>query len=392
MMSNPLDLVKRARLVELAKTLVSIPSVTGREQDLSDWTYEHLESLGLTDLQRLPVDEAGDTIAGWIEGPADGPTLMFNFHLDTFDAFEGWETDPFTPTVKGNRLHGLGSHDMKGGAACMLGAVEALVGSGVDLGGSILVTATSDEEDWSRGAHALIKANLLEDCDYCMVPEPSAPASITIGQRGRHVFHLTFHGKTVHAAYDGGINAVADAAKVVGVLSHLEGIDLGYNPEFDLSGSLCVIGIRGGGTLILVPELAEVFVDRHILPGESVKDAADQIRAAVERAGISGTFDLFWDERPTPAPTSFLVPNDSEFVQTVKRNLEKEVGREVDFVLGRSVADTNHFAVHGGVPTLICGPPGGNTCEANEYLELDSLEAVARTYVRSAVDLLGVRG
>jgi succinyl-diaminopimelate desuccinylase len=391
-MSNPLDLVKKARLVELAKTLVSIPSVTGREQDLSDWTYEHLESLGLTDLQRLPVDEAGDTIAGWIEGPADGPTLMFNFHLDTFAAFEGWETDPFTPTIKGNRLHGLGSHDMKGGAACMLGSVEALVGSEVELGGSILVTATSDEEDWSRGAHALIKAGLLEGCDYCMVPEPSAPASITIGQRGRHVFHLTFHGKTVHAAYDGGINAVADAARVVGVLSHLEGIDLGFNSEFGLSGSLCVIGIKGGGTLILVPELAEVFVDRHILPGENVEDAADQIRAAVERADISGTYELSWDKRPTPAPTSFLVPSDSEFVKTVKSNLEKEVGREVNFVLGRSVADTNHFAVHGGVPTLICGPTGGNTCEANEYLKLDSLEAVARTYVRSAVDLLGVRG
>jgi succinyl-diaminopimelate desuccinylase len=391
-MSDPLDLVKRSRLVELTKMLVSIPSVTGREQELSDWTYEYLESLGLTDLQRLPVDEAGDTVAGWIEGPAYGPTLMLNFHLDTFDAFEGWETDPFTPTSRENRLYGLGSHDMKGGAACMLGALEALVGSGAELGGRILVTATSDEEDWSRGAHALVNAGLLEGCDYCMVPEPSAPASITIGQRGRHVFHLTFHGKTVHAAYDGGINAISDAARAVGVLSRLEGIDLGYNSEFDLSGSLCVIGIRGGGTLILVPELAEVFVDRHILPGESVENAADQIRAAVERADISGTYDLSWDERPTPAPTSFLVPGDSELVQTVKRNLEKEIQREVNFVLGRSVADTNHFAVHGGIPTLICGPTGGNTCEANEYVELDSLEAVARTYVRSAVDLLGVRG
>ena len=388
-MPDPLDLINKSRLVELIETLVSIPSVTGREQELSDWTYERLASLGLTDLRRLPVDEAGDTVAGWIDGPTDGPTLMLNFHLDTFDAFECCDTDPFTPTIKGNRLYGLGSHDMKGGAACMLGAVEALAGSGVELGGRILVTATSDEENWSRGAHALIKDGLLEGCDYCMVPEPSVPASLTIGQRGRHIFHLKFRGKTVHAAYEGGINAVADAAKVVGVLSRVEGIDLSYNSEFDLSGSLCVIGIRGGGTLILVPELAEVFVDRHILPGESVEDAADQIRAAVKRADIVGTYELAWDERPTPAPTSFLVPSDSGFVQTVKRNLEAEIGREVKFVLGRSVADTNHFAVHGGVPTLICGPTGGNTCEANEYVEIDSLESIARTYVRSALDLLG---
>jgi len=61
----------------------------------------------------------------------------------------------------------------------------------------------------------------------------------------------------------------------------------------------------------------------------------------------------------------------------------------VGLILGRSVADTNHFAVHGGVPTIICGPSGGNTCEANEYVELSSLPAIARTYVRSVLDLLG---
>ena len=58
---------------------------------------------------------------------------------------------------------------------------------------------------------------------------------------------------------------------------------------------------------------------------------------------------------------------------------------------GRSVADTNHFAVHGGVPTLICGPQGGNTCEANEYVEVDSLLPTARAIAASAVELLGAR-
>jgi succinyl-diaminopimelate desuccinylase len=375
-------------LVELTKTLVSIPSVTGQEQDLAEWVFGHLESIGLSGVERLPVEEAGDTIIGWVEGPADGPTMMLNFHLDTFDAFEGWETDPFAPHLEDGHLYGLGSHDMKGGAACLLGAVEAIISSSVELDGRLLVTATSDEENWSRGAHELIKRGLLEDCQYCLVPEPSNPATITIGQRGRHVFHLTFRGKTVHAAYGGGINAVVDAAKVVSVLGS-RGIDLGYSDEFDLSGSLCVIGIQGGGTLILVPELAEVFVDRHILPGQTVEEAAAQIQEAVERASISSTYELAWDERPTPAPTSFVVPGGSEFVQTVKENLELEVGQEVRLILGRSVADTNHFAVHGGVPTIICGPEGGNTCEANEYVEVDSLPRVARTIVRSVLDLLG---
>lgn len=388
-MSNPSDLIDAARLLELTETLVSIPSVANNEHEISDWIYDHFKSLGLAGVMRLPVEESGDTVAGWLEGSSDGPTLMFNFHMDTFDAFEGWETEPFKPERKGDRLYGVGSHDMKGGAACLLGAVEALVESGVELGGRLLVTATSDEENWSRGAHALIEAGLLEGCDYCMVPEPSSPGEITIGQRGRHVFHLTFHGRTVHAAYGGGVNAVVDAARAVASISEPGVIDLGYDEDFGMGGSLCVIGLQGGGTLILVPELAEVYIDRHILPGETVEGAAQQIRSAIERAGIESSYEVSWDERPTPAPPSFVVPRDSAFVQTLKRNLERETGWDVVFVLGRSVADTNHIAVHGGVPTVILGPTGGNTCEANEYVNISSLVPVARTYVRSALDLLG---
>ena len=390
-MSNPYDFINETRLLELAKNLISIPSVTNKEHIISDWLFDYFNALGLEGVVRFPVEDSGDTIAGWIDGPSDGPILMFNFHMDTFDAFEGWETEPFKPTQKEGRLYGVGSHDMKGGASCLLGAVEALINSDVTLGGSLLVTATSDEENWSRGAHAIINAGLLDNCNFNMVPEPSLFGKITIGQRGRHVFHITFQGKTVHAAYGGGVNAVVEAAKVVASISEPGVIDLGYNEEFGMSGSLAVIGLQGGGTLILVPELADVYIDRHILPGETVEEAAEQIRSAIDRAEIKGSYEISWDERPTPAPTSFIVPQDSAFVKTLKKNLEREINQDVSFVLGRSVADTNHFAVHGGVPTLILGPTGGNTCEANEYVDISSLVPVARTYVRSALDLLGTK-
>jgi acetylornithine deacetylase/succinyl-diaminopimelate desuccinylase-like protein len=96
-----------------------------------------------------------------------------------------------------------------------------------------------------------------------------------------------------------------------------------------------------------------------------------------------------WDQRPSPAPPPFLVPTNSHFVQTVQKNLALETQADIHFVLGRSVADTNHFATHGSVPTLILGPQGGNTCEANEFVFTSSLPIIARTYVRSVLDLLG---
>ena len=378
-----------ARLVELVKTLVAIPSPTGEEQAMADWVAAFLSELGLEQVTRLPVEEAGDSVFGWLNPKGSGPTLMLNFHLDTFEAFADWETNPFEAVEKHGNLFGLGTHDMKGGAACVLAAVEAIVRSGVGLGnGRLLVSATSDEENWSRGAHALINSGALANVDYCLVPEPSAAGTLTVGQRGRHVFHLAFRGKSVHAAFGGGINAVVDAARVVAILEDSNKADVGISQEWGMPGSRSVIGLHGGGTLILVPETADLYSDRHIMPGETVEQAAAQIEAAIEKANIQSEVTLTWDERPTPAPGPVVVPSDSKLVTTVLDILAEEQKRPILLTLGRSVADTSHFAVHGGVPTLICGPQGGNTCAANEYVAIDSLLPTARTYVRAAMALV----
>ena len=60
------------------------------------------------------------------------------------------------------------------------------------------------------------------------------------------------------------------------------------------------------------------------------------------------------------------------------------------FTLVMSVADTNHRAVHGGVPTILMGPTGGNTCEANEWIDKDSLPLVSRAILGMVLDLLDV--
>lgn len=385
--------VTTERIVQLTTEMVAIQSVTGHEQPMADWVFQFFKNLGVDELHRLPVEESGDTVVAVINKNGRGPAMLLNFHLDTFPVFEGWQTPPFKATQDGNRLYGLGTHDMKGGAACLLAAVESLVLSHTPLRGKIVVAATSDEENWSRGAHALVKSGLIQDCAYCLIPEPSHKNKLTIGARGRHVFRLLFTGRTVHSAYGGGINAVVDAAKVAAELDAMPADAFGYDEGFNLHGTQCVIGLKGGGTLVLMPEKAELFVDRFLLPGQTQQWAANQIRAAVERANIKGTYNLFIDERPTPAPTAYTVPPQSKFVTTVRKILAEEIGCEAPDItldLARSVADTNHIAVYGNVPTMICGPLGGNTCETNEFVKIDSMLPVANTYRKSIISLIGV--
>jgi acetylornithine deacetylase/succinyl-diaminopimelate desuccinylase-like protein len=334
------------------------------------------------------VDDAGDTIVAILKG-GNGPKMMLNFHIDTFDAFDGWDTDPFKVVEKDGRLYGLGTHDMKGGVACVLSALEAILKSEIMLGGDLVISGTSDEEYWSRGAHELIKSGLLEGVKYNIVPEPSDYATILIGQRGRHVFKLRFYGTSVSAAYDEGINALVDASKIVTEFEKNKPNGFGYMPEYDMRGSLCVTGFQSGGDKIYVPELAEVTIDRHILPGQSVENAATQIKQIILDAGIKGRYELTWDERPTPAPSSYITDPNSMLVQTAKMNLENQLGEDVRFALARSVADTNHLAIYGGVPTIIMGPTGGNTCEANEWVDVCSLPQISKAILGTVIDLLG---
>ncbi len=373
------------RLAELASQLVAIPSVTNQEHAMSDFVAQFLAQRGFH-VERLPVPESGDTIMASI-GQGD-TCMMLNFHLDTFAAFADWQTDPFTPTIVGNRLYGLGAHDMKGGAACVLGIAEITHRYVNELPGRVIITATSDEENWSRGAHALIQAGHLAHCIGALVPEPSNAGTLTIGQRGRHVFRIQFFGKTVHAAFGGGINAAADAARVVAALEEPGHVDLGWSEQFQLAGTLNVIGMHSGGTMILVPEHADVWVDRHILPGETVTHAANQIRQVIQQTVRHSRWELSWDERPTPAPGAYVVPTDHPLVQYTHAALAHAYQRPIQYVLGRSVADTSHFAYHGKVPTLICGPQGGNTCEANEWLDLDSLLPTSQAMLQATWQML----
>jgi acetylornithine deacetylase/succinyl-diaminopimelate desuccinylase-like protein len=388
---NFVDLIKTERLVELTKTLIAIPSTTGNEKAIGDWLVNWFRAKGITNIQRLSVEDAGDTIIGIIGEKDNGKSIMLNFHLDTFDVFEGWNTNPFEPFIEDDKIIGLGAHDMKGGMACVLAAVGALIKSRINLQGKLVISGTSDEEYWSRGIHQLIDTGRLKEVTYCIVPEPTSNASIVIGQRGRHVIKVRFYGKSASAAYDEGKNALVDAAKVVTRLETLKPDSLGTLPEYNIKGTLCVTGFQSGGDKIYVPEFAEIIIDRHILPGQTIEWAVEQIKKIIEDSKIKSRYEVSWDERPTPAPTSYITDPNSKFVQILKKNLESELDQEVVLDLAWSVADTNHIAVYGGVPTIILGPTGGNTCEANEWVDIESLPQISRVILKSVIDLIGIR-
>ena len=107
-------------IVGLCQDLVRIPSPSGCEGILAQFILASMQEL---DYDETWIDAAGNVI-GLVKG-GDGPTTMFNGHMDIVDAGnpDDWQHPPFEAEVHEGHIWGRGSADMKGGLAAIISAM-----------------------------------------------------------------------------------------------------------------------------------------------------------------------------------------------------------------------------------------------------------------------------
>ena len=101
--------------VELLKRLIATPSVSRDESAAADVMCQAMDRYG------LKWQREGNNV--WTIAPGyreDRPTLLLNAHIDTVKPVATWIRDPFTPTIEGERLYGLGANDCGGGLVALL--------------------------------------------------------------------------------------------------------------------------------------------------------------------------------------------------------------------------------------------------------------------------------
>jgi acetylornithine deacetylase/succinyl-diaminopimelate desuccinylase-like protein len=117
------------------KSLVAIESVTadpGRAAEVersAETVAELLRRLGCPDVRIVSAGGAPSVI-GRFPAPAGRPTVCLYAHHDVQPEGDHalWDTEPFLPTLVGDRLVGRGTADDKGGLAMHLAAVRAFHG------------------------------------------------------------------------------------------------------------------------------------------------------------------------------------------------------------------------------------------------------------------------
>lgn len=187
--------------INLLRQLIATPSVSRSEDASATIIYDALTAYG------LHPERSGCNV--WCIAPGydeSRETILLNAHIDTVKPVASWTRDPFSPTVEGDTLYGLGSNDCGGGLVTLLQVFRKIVSEGIDTGRNVIYLASAEEEVSGAGGIASVLP-LLPKIDAAIVGEPTGmqPA---IAEKGLMVLDITARGRSGHAARGEGVNAI----------------------------------------------------------------------------------------------------------------------------------------------------------------------------------------
>jgi len=319
-------------------------------------------------------------------GPPAGQALMLNGHLDVVGV-EGMAHEPFGAELRGNRIYGRGSSDMKAGVAAMCAA--ALAAAGAECDRQVVVAAVSDEEYESLGMRALISAGIRADA--AIITEPTRLA-ICPAHRGFVWIDVEFRGRAAHGSrYDIGVDAITHAGLVLAELEKLERTrDSGRRHPLLGRGSLHASKIRGGVGMSTYPAECSLAIERRTLPGESAEKALKEVTDACAAVHVNHPQ---LDARVTfsTAQLPSDVPVDSPIVKRLCTALEAEgIPLRIE---GLSAWTDAALLNEIGVPTICFGPGDIALAHAaEEFVQVEEIDAATRVLTRVVRDWCGGSG
>lgn len=366
---------------------------TSRDSNLGliEWARDHLEKLGAK--TRLTYDAKGVKANLFATlGEGSKPGMILSGHTDTVPVDgQEWKTDPFVPTIVGDRLYARGSADMKGFLGVALHHaprfVEAINGGRLDA--PLHYSLSYDEEIGCIGVRGLLadlEAIGLKAAG-CIVGEPTSMQPI-IAHKGTHRFRCHVHGREAHSSYTThGVNAIEYAARLVVFIRDLadrlaatEVRDYGFNVPYS---TLSTGVIRGGIAANVIPKECEVQFDMRTLPNASsdalygeILDYAKKLEADMQKEDASGRIEMTWE-----SSTDGLAANEQDAVVQLARKLSRN-----DQTGKVSYGTEAGLFQQIGIPTVICGP--GDIAQAHgpdEFVALDQLAQCERFMSRLAM-------
>jgi len=424
----------RARFLDDLKALCAIPSISTSSEykaevrRAAEWIAAHMQKIGLEHV--AVMDTAGHPVVygEWLHAGADAPTVLVYGHYDVqpADPLDLWETPPFEPDVRGEKLYARGATDMKGQVMASLNAAEAALRVGAPVNLKFFIEG--EEESGSVHLGDFIAGNKeLLACDVALNPDtgmiaPDIP-TITYALRGLAYFELKVYGPKgdLHSGVFGGVihnpaqvlcellAGMHDAAGRVTLPGFYERVipldeaeraelarlpigeqfyleksgapalwegEQGYTavervggrPTLEINGLYS--GFIGEGAKTVLPAYAMAKISCRLVPNQDPAEVEGQLRAYLEQHAPD---TVTWELRAFPGAPASLSRIDSPGVQALAKAQEGVWGQRPVFKReGGSVPVVGQIQQILGVDVVNTGfaLPGDNLHAPNESLHL----------------------
>ena len=229
-----------ARFVGELLDFVRIPSVSAAADHVGDvvkageWVVERLESAGIEHVQMFPTAGHPVVYGDWLHAGPDKLTVLIYGHFDVQPAepFDLWQSPPFAPEIRDDKVWGRGASDDKGGMLIPILSAEALLKTTGRLPVNVKFFFEGQEEIGSpdlapfiAANRALLKADMIFSADgnQWSVDEPC----LITGLKGLVACEVTVTGakSDQHSGMQGGgiANPILGLAQIIAAMKGADG-------------------------------------------------------------------------------------------------------------------------------------------------------------------------
>ena len=401
--------IDEARLVATASSFVDISSPTGSEQLMAECMRDTLEEMGL-EVSWHEVEDGRPNVVGRLEGTGDGPSLMFNGHMDT--SYSGREPHlrakpGFQPhaVVRDAHIWGLGISNMKGALACYIEAVRAIMDAGLRLGGDVVIAAVvgeiekaqwgeefrgSEYRGYAAGSRYLPTHGGI--ADMCILGEPTEQR-VVLGHYGTMWARISTHGPFIHTAFSNGRLGENAIVRMQRVLADV----LAWIPEWErrsayggIDGVVNVGALRAGQPwrVSRTPDRADLFLDIRVPPTMAMTAARAEFATLVRELRERHPELEITSEVYVSAPGAQIAES-HPLIAAIDAGHQQVFGEPPARDTVRWFSDASALTRY-GIETVNYGTSSGLPDPDGENLEIAGLRDIAAVYALVASEVCGV--
>ncbi len=366
--------------IKILIDLIGFKTVSGQDNsELINYCEKILNEIGASTFKVFDDDNKRVNLFGTLKAKKlnGKKPIILSGHTDVVPVSKGWSSDPFTATIKNDKLYGRGSCDMKGFIACTLAYAPIFKESNLDR--DIHFCYTFDEETACIGAPLLIKELKKRDIKngICIIGEPTK-MKIIDAHKGMNEYTIHFGGLAGHSSKPHlGVSAIEYASRYVNKLLEIR-VELKKRGPKDCifdppHSTLSIGGIRGGIAHNVIAD--KCSVDWETRP--VIKADADYVTNEIDKFAN----DKLLPDMKKVFPDSFIEKEVIGEVVGFNRLDQSEACEFVSSITGDNSREVVSFGTEAGlfqemgISTVVCGP--GSIDQAHkidEFIELNEIK------------------